>query len=218
MIGNEDIPFYVGNEGRMSAMGESYFGDLQKSDLTLYIHWGLETSGGIIVNEDVLPGNLGLAGEVGHFSIIPDGEFCTCGNTGCWNAYINLRAIIKRIEKNNCGSDNDIKFEDLSLDQIISLAKSGNLIINKALEETTVYLGIGISNFINFLNPEYVIIGGPLSVLFDQISPVLTCEVERRALPWQRKGCPIIPSIYREDACLIGVVATVIWNILNNPQ
>ncbi len=218
MVGNEDIPFYVGNEGRMSAMGESYFGDLHMSDLTLYIHWGLETSGGIIVNEDVLPGNLGLAGEVGHLSVIPDGERCTCGHAGCWNAYINLSAILKRIKKFSPDFESRTNYEDLTLDQVIQRAKSGDPLIIQALEDTAVWLGIGISNYINFLNPEFVIIGGPLSVLFDQISPILMHEVEKRALPWQRNDCPIIPSIYREDACLIGVVATVIWNILNNPQ
>lgn len=218
MVGNEDIPFYVGNEGRMSALGESYFGDLHKSDLTLYIHWGLETSGGIIVNEDVLPGNLGLAGEVGHVAVVPDGELCTCGHSGCWNAYINLNAILQRIEKLATTQDSATTYEGLSLDKFIHLARSGDLIITEALEETAIWLGIGISNYINLLNPEYVIIGGPLSVLFDQVSPFLTQEIETRALPWQRKGCPVIPSIYREDACLIGVVATVIWNILNNPQ
>lgn len=218
MVGNEDIPFYVGNEGRMSAMGESYFGYLRKSDLTLYIHWGLETSGGIIVNEDVLPGNLGLAGEVGHLSVVPDGELCTCGHRGCWNAYINLNAIFKRIEKLANAQESATIYERLSLEKFIYLAKSGDPIINKALEETAKWLGIGISNYINFLNPEYVIMGGPLSVLFDQVFPVISSEIEQRTLPWQRSGCPILPSIYREDACLIGVVATVIWNILNNPQ
>jgi len=218
MAGNEDIPFYVGNEGRMSAMGESYFGDLHKSDLTLYIHWGRETSGGIIVNEDVLPGNLGLAGEVGHISVYPDGEKCNCGNSGCWNAYINLQSIINRIENTGHHLEPGTTFENLTLDKVVALTKSGNSQINRALDDTAIWLGIGIANYINLLNPEYVIIGGPLSVLFDHISPVLTREVENRALPWQRKGCPIIPSIYREDACLIGVVATVVWNILNNPQ
>ena len=104
------------------------------------------------------------------------------------------------------------------MDKFIHLARSGDLIIAQALEETALWLGIGISNYINFLNPEYVIIGGPLSVLFDHVSPVIHREIEQRTLPWQRDGCPILPSIYREDACLIGVVATVIWNILNNPQ
>jgi predicted NBD/HSP70 family sugar kinase/biotin operon repressor len=221
MVGNEDIPFYVGNEGRMSAMGESYYGDFKKSDLTIYIHWGIETSGGIIVNEDVLPGSLGLAGEVGHLSINPEGDRCTCGNSGCWNAYINVASIWRRIitiSNSDEFADRNHNYQEFSLDNLINLALADDPNVIKALEETAKWLGIGISNYINLLNPEFVIIGGPLSVLFDKVSPTIQREVEQRALPWQRSVCPIRPSIHREDACLIGTVATVIWNILNNPK
>lgn len=221
MEGNEDISLHVGNEAHLSAMGESYFGTSKNSETTLYLHWGIEIGGGIIINEDVVPGSLGFAGEVGHFSLNPEGELCACGNRGCWNTYVNLKSISKRVaDKTGFGDqlNDQVRQQKISLDKIIQRAQSGDSIIINALNETAKWLGIGISNYINFLNPEYVVIGGPLSVVFNIIEPTLQSEVENRALIWQRNACQIKQSIYHEDACLIGAVATVIWNILNNPR
>jgi predicted NBD/HSP70 family sugar kinase/biotin operon repressor len=221
MEGNEDISLHVGNEAHLSAMGESYFGTSKNSETTLYLHWGIEIGGGIIINEDVVPGSLGFAGEVGHFSLNPEGELCACGNRGCWNTYVNLKSISKRVaDKTGFGDqlNDQVRQQKISLDKIIQCAQSGDSIIINALNETAKWLGIGISNYINFLNPEYVVIGGPLSVVFNIIEPTLQSEVENRALIWQRNACQIKQSIYHEDACLIGAVATVIWNILNNPR
>ena len=220
MEDNQDIPFYVGNEAHMSAMGESYFGASKKSDTTLYLHWGIEISGGIIINEDIIPGSLGLAGEVGHFLINPEGDICSCGNKGCWNTYVNFASICKRIEKleNERGDCNrNTGKKHFTFSKLIKRTYAGDEIVLKALNETTEWLGIGIANYINILNPESVIIGGPLSVLYPQLIPVLQKVVEQRALPWQQEACQIKQSIYQDDSCLIGAIATVIWNILNNP-
>lgn len=220
MQGNEDIPFYVGNEAHMSAMGESYFGSSKKSDTTLYLHWGIEISGGIVINEDVIPGSLGLAGEVGHFVLDPEGELCSCGNRGCWNTFVNLKSICNRIaaaENRNIDPNRTIKSHG-SFQKIINRAKADDPIVLAALEDTAKWLGLGISNFIHVLNPEFVVIGGPLSVILDKIQPAIDKVISQNAMVWQRNECQIKPSIYKEDACLIGAVATVIWNILNNPQ
>ena len=220
MIGNEDIAFYVGNEAHMSAMGESYFGESRKSDTILYLHWGIEISGGIVINEDVIPGSLGLAGEVGHFVMQPDGNLCSCGNRGCWNTFVNLRSICERIARIR-KKDLDPKFlfqPNISIQQIIYRIKTDDPVVLEALEETGKWLGIGIANYINVLNPEFVIIGGPLSIVYEKIKPVVEEVVGQNALVWQRNACQIKTSIYQKDACLIGAVATVIWNILNNPE
>jgi|AutmiccommuBRH23_1029490.scaffolds.fasta_scaffold00624_2 predicted NBD/HSP70 family sugar kinase/biotin operon repressor len=223
--GNEDIPFFVGNEAHMSAMGESYFGASKKSDTTLYLHWGIEINGGIIINEDVIPGSLGLAGEVGHFSLNPEGELCSCGNKGCWNTMVNLKSIYRRINQLSPTSDlqyptthDGQELQKISFNKVINRALAGDPIILKALNDTAKWLGIGIASYINLFNPEFVVIGGPLSLLFEIVQPVIQEEVDRRALPWQKKACQIKTSIYRQDACLIGAIATVIWNLLNNPQ
>ncbi len=225
MYGNEDIPFFTGNEAHISALGESYFGTSKKSRSALYLHWGFELSGGIIINENVVPGELGLAGEVGHFSLDPNGAPCTCGNCGCWNSLVNQGAIIDRIKKRlSLGEKSMLKEyrrtigEDLTFKEVIEAGQHSDPLVLAALKDTARWMGIGLANFINVLNPEYVILGGPVSVFFDILLPTIQSEIDQRTLPWQRKACQVKPAFYGQDACLVGTVATIIWNILNAPD
>ena len=94
----------------------------------------------------------------------------------------------------------------------------GDPVVLEALNETGKWLGIGIANFINILNPELVIVGGPISQAYNLISSSFLSEVNKRALPWQRKGCQIHLSNFQDESCLFGGIATVFWNLLNNPQ
>jgi predicted NBD/HSP70 family sugar kinase/biotin operon repressor len=225
MKGNEDIRFFTGNEAHMGAMGESYFGIPFKSRAALYINWGVELSGGIIINENVVPGGLGLAGEIGHFSLDPDGEICTCGNKGCWNTFVNQQSIFKRISTSitNGRSSKIFQLANGQLDQInlrmvMQCAFQGDPIVLEVLSETGKWLGIGIANFVNVLNPELVIVGGPISQAYNLISSSIISEVDRCALSWQKKACQIRLAQFRQDSSLIGAIATVIWNILNNSE
>lgn len=223
--GNEDINFHIGNEAHMSGLGERYFGSSEKSASTLYLNWGLEMSGAIIINENVVPGSMGLAGEVGHFSLDPNGAMCECGNLGCWNTMVNFKAAVSRIQSKIDAGESSCVLEfcnhslnDLSLNLFIEAVRQGDSVAVGALKETGKWLGIGIANLINLFNPDLIVLGGPLSQAFHLVYPIIQSEVDQRALPWQRNSCQIKPSRYRQDACLIGAVATVIWNIFNNPE
>jgi N-acetylglucosamine repressor len=225
IVGNEDIPFYTGNEAHMAALGECYFGSSKKSQTTIYLDWGLQMSGGIIINEDVVPGSLGLAGEVGHFSLNPDGSQCTCGNYGCWNIYVNQKAIFKRIQNAIINGKKSVilelckgELDKIKFSLVLEAAFSGDEVVLNALRETGRWLGIGIANYINLFNPEFVILGGALSGAYEIVFPEILKEVELRAMSWQRESCQIKPAKYLEDGCLVGAVATVIWNLFNNPE
>ena len=225
MIGNEDIPFFTGNEAHMAALGECYFGSSKKSQTTIYLDWGLQMSGSIIINEDVVPGSLGLAGEVGHVSLNPEGGQCTCGNWGCWNIYVNQKAIIERIKiAINNGEKSSIlelckgDMNSIRNSMLFKAAESGDEVVLSALYETGRWLGIGIANYINLFNPEFIILGGALSRSYDIVLPEILKEINLRAMCWQRESCQIKPAKYLEDGCLVGAVATVIWNLFNNPE
>jgi predicted NBD/HSP70 family sugar kinase len=225
MEGNEDINFYVGNEAHMSGLGERYFGSSEKSACTLYIHWGAGISGAILINENVVPGIMGLAGEVGHFSLDPTGELCQCGNRGCWNTLVNFRSLLKQmkpteaIEKISqqigCGEDS---LDNLCINSFVQLVRLGDKPTLAVLEKSAQWLGIGLASLINLFNPDLIILGGPLSQTFDFVYPMIQEEINQRALPWQGGSCSVQASRHGQDGCLIGAVATVIWNIFNNPE
>lgn len=222
---NGDIPFYIGNEAHFSALGDSYFGASRNSETSLYISLGDSINGGIVVNENVLPGGSGLAGEVGHMSLDPSGERCSCGAYGCWNTVANQRALLRRVRQAVAAGKNSCVVEmtggnlsNLTFAQVLQAAHAGDDVVLDALRETGYWLGVGMANLINLINPEYLVLGGSLSAAYKFFQKAMEEEIVARALHWQRERCRVTLSRYGEDDCLIGAVATVFWNILNDTE
>ncbi len=220
-----DIPVYIGNEAHMAALGESYFGAARDSDYVLYVSAGFGLSGGIILNGNVLPGAAGLAGEIGHMMVDPGGKRCNCGNLGCWETLASQQALHTRIQEaiasgqiSSLAQTTRGNLEGLSLPGILEAARSHDQVALQSLQETGYWLGIGIANLINLLNPQLLVLGGTLSLAHEFILPIIHQVVADRALRWPCKTCDIKLASYKEDAGVMGAVATVYWEILNHPQ
>lgn len=219
-----DVPIYIGNKAHMAALGESYFGTARDSDFVLYINAGFSLSSGIVLYGDVLPGTTDLAGEVGHMTVDPNGLRCQCGNIGCWETTANQQALHRRIQGAIAsGQDSSLiqftqgNLNELSLSLILEAADSGDEVALNALEETGYWLGIGIANLINILNPQMVVFGGTLSTAHKYLLPTIQEVVAERSLHWAWKSCDIKLTAHKKDAGVFGAIATVYWGILNYP-
>lgn len=215
-----DVPFYSGNLVHMAALGESYFGAARRVSSSVYIHLGYTVSGGIVINEDVFPGAMGLAGEVGHMSIDPYGARCACGSRGCWNLFVSQQGLFRRLEERMAQGAQTLlsAASPLTMTAVLDAASHGDALTLEALHQSGVWLGIGIANLVNILNPQYVVLGGAMSLAFDFFAPAMYAELAERALLAPGDICKVTVAKYCQDAALIGAVATVIWNILNHPQ
>ncbi len=108
-------------------------------------------------------GAIGFAGEVGHMTIIPDGLPCNCGNRGCWETVGTQFSLYRRItEAVQAGRVSlltdmlDGDFAQVTLSAVIQAARSGDLVANEAPEETGYWLGVGIANLMNIINPRHI--------------------------------------------------------------
>ncbi len=220
-----DVPIYIGNKAHMAALGESYLNASRDKELILYINAGYSLSGGIVLDGNVLPGAAGLAGEIGHMMVNPTGPRCNCGKKGCWETVANQQALESRIkEAINSGQTSSLihsshdNLSDLSLTLVLEAADSGDEVAIKALEETGQWLGIGIANLINILNPQLVIFGGTLSTAHKFLLPAIRDIVTEQSLRWSWETCDIKLASHKEDVGVFGAIATVFWEIINNPQ
>jgi len=221
----EGIPFYIGNEAHMSALGESYFGPARRSEALVYLSLGLRLAAGVVINSNVLPGGRGLAGEAGHMSLDPHGERCSCGSRGCWTMTAGMGALFERIQRGLAGGQPSRlversrgRLEPLTVAAIAQAAALEDPLALSALAETGRWLGIGLANLVNLVDPETIVLGGALSPVVEFMLPSLNAEMSRRALCWQNRQIEVALARFREDACLIGAVATVFWNILNDVE
>ncbi len=218
------FPIYVDNEANMAALGESYFGVARGARTVLYVSSGVGLGGGIVLDGRVMPGAAGFVGEVGHMTLDIDGPQCNCGNRGCWETLVSQRALFHRIEtaveagkRSSLQSGEDGAVQSLTVPAVVSAAQEGDEVACQALEETAVFLGIGLANLVNALNPEIVVFGGILSLAGDLMMPVITRTMQERALAWSVEGVRLIVAAYGFDACVMGGIATVYHRILSQP-
>jgi glucokinase-like ROK family protein len=218
------FPIYVDNEANMAALGESYFGAGQGSDFVLYISAGVGLGGGFVVNRRILAGAAGLAGEVGHMSIDPNGARCSCGSLGCWETFVSEPAIVQRIlsaiAAGRASSLQSLVTDParLTVPVIVEAARQGDSVARAALEECGHYMGVGVANLINAINPHQVIFGGSLSMAHEFILPVIKSIVDQRALRWARENTEIVIASHGRNACAMGGIAIVYHHALARPS
>jgi glucokinase-like ROK family protein len=220
-----DIPIYVDNKANMAALAESYFGSARESEYVLYINITAGVGSGIVLNQRIMTGASGLAGEVGHMTINPDGPKCNCGSHGCWETYVSALAVFRRVRKAILdGKQSQLAevvrdgFERITIPLMVEAARKGDQVALDSFEETGYYLGVGLANLINTFNPEKVVLGGYVTQAYEFLLPVIQKTVQERALRWPREAADIVVATYLNDASLMGAVATVYSQILSNPN
>ena len=151
-----NLPVMIENEANAGAFAEKKLGSGQASDHMVYIGAGIGTGVGMILNGELYRGANGFAGEMGHMIIQYDGLPCSCGSKGCWELYASEKALVKKASSILSST------EEVTLENLMEQA-AGEERIQAIFTETAKYLGIGISNIANTLNPEQIIIGNRLA-------------------------------------------------------
>jgi glucokinase-like ROK family protein len=220
-----DAPVFVDNEANLAALGEHFFGAAQGYEEVLYISAGVGLGGGVVHDGQLCRGVTGVAGELGHITMEPDGELCNCGNRGCWETLVSQRALFRRVKRavdtghasqlsTAVGGDSG----RLTVPLIAEAARAGDSVAREAFDAIGHSLGIGIASLVNALNPELVVFGGILSLAWEFLLPPVTEEIQQRALRWNREAMQVVLARHGFDACVIGGLALVLQDILREPQ
>jgi glucokinase-like ROK family protein len=219
-----NLPIYVDNEANLAALGEAYFGAARDCDNVLLVNITSGVGAGIVLYQEVLTGATGVAGEVGHMTVDPHGPKCNCGNMGCWEAYVSAPAIFRRLrehiaagEKSALSDDLLSHFSRLSVPLVVNAAQQGDPVAKSVLHETSTYIGIGLANLINVLNPQRVVLGGYLSPAYPAMLQEITAVVRDRALKWSWQAADIVIAQHGTDASLMGAIATIYNHVLSFP-
>lgn len=176
------------NDANAAALGEMEYGVAKGCRNFIYITISTGIGGGIIIDGELYTGATGMAGEVGHIVVEPDGIPCNCGGVGCWELYASGSAIARRArEKIQQGRKTRLlKIAGGDLDKIDALlikkaAEQGDALARKLVAETARYLGIGLGSLINIFNPELIVFGGGLSKMGDALLEPAIREAGRRS-------------------------------------
>ena len=180
-------PVYIGNDANCAALGE-YFA-LNDDSITDFIAVTLGTGvgGGIVIDGKLFTGSNGVAGELGHMVTVVDGEDCSCGRKGCWEAYASATALIRNAERAAKANPSSLVAKMIAENggkangKIVWDAKdAGDSVSIAVIDEYIKHIAEGIVNLINIFQPQVIAIGGGVSVQGDNLlNPVKACVADR---------------------------------------
>lgn len=210
---------YVGNDCSAAALAEQRFGVGREVKDLIYITVGTGIGGGIIVDNRLLLGVQGFAGEVGHQTIDINGPRCNCGNIGCLEALAAGPAIACRaVEWIEGGRETAIMgLVEGNLDQVTAevvneAAQAGDELAIEIIRQAGIYIGVGIVNLLHLFNPGMIIIGGGVSKAGDLLfEPIRATVRERTMMDGYWEDTPIVPASLGDDVGVLGAVALVLF-------
>jgi len=171
-------PIILENDANAAALGETWIGAGKEVDDLVLLTLGTGVGGGIIFDGKVLHGALGMAGELGHLTIDPNGPPCGCGNNGCLEKIASATAVESMAYLMSLG-------DNLTSRDVYNLAAGGNVKAQRIFHQMGRALGIAIANLINTFNfPLYLLSGGMLPA-WDYFAPTMLEEVSRRSFTFR---------------------------------
>ena len=181
----------INNDARLAAYGEWKKGSGIGHSNLIYFTLSTGIGGGIIVNGKLLQGEIGIATEVGHITLLADGPICSCGQPGHLEAFSSGTAIEKYVrDKISEGKDSTEFFNDdlPSSAEIAEAARAGNPLAKEAFDRAGYYLGIGVANYLHIFNPSCIIFGGGVSrsknFIFDPFYASLKKHILNKIWEW----------------------------------
>ena len=206
------LPVLVSNEAMLGAMAEKWFGRGKNARLLVYVSVKAGVGCGIVIDRNLSLGVSGSAGELGHMTIDPNGPECSCGNRGCWEVYADEPAMLSRASK-AFGMDNN----RLTIEAIIREARQGDPTAVEIIRESGWYLGIGITNIVNGLNPDMVVIGGRVATSELALNEIKQVVLER-GLQIPTQNVSIAPTQLGSKVTLMGCIALLLDLLLEQPE
>ncbi|WP_420318087.1 ROK family protein [Ekhidna sp.] len=191
------------NDANAGAIGEMQFGVAKNLKDFIYITLGTGLGSGIVCNGQVIYGNDGFAGEMGHSILIPDGRDCTCGRKGCLEAYVSLRGIKQTY--NELGGAGD-----LSPNEIAENANAGNELCLSVYDQTGKWLGLKLADAAVYTSPEAIVFFGGIAEASDLFFSSLKESLEENVHNLYRNKIKLLKSsLPLNDAAILGSAALV---------
>jgi glucokinase len=184
------------NDANAAALGEKWMGAGKDVDDLVLLTLGTGIGGGIISEGKILHGYLGMAGELGHITVVPNGNPCGCGNRGCVEKHASAQAISVMARLSGLG--------DITSEECFHLAEGGNEKAIAVFVAMGQALGIALAMLVNTFNyPLYLLSGGVLAA-WEQFAPPMLEEIHRRSFTFRASKTRVEKALLGNEAGLYG--------------
>ena len=200
-------PAVLENDANAAAVGEMWRGAGRGHSTIVCVTLGTGVGGGIILDGELWRGVDGAAAEIGHMCVDPfGGVACGCGSRGCLEVYASATAIVRMTrEARPRYPDSLLQINDeLTAETIYAAGVQGDELALEVFRRMGVYLGIGLANLINIINPEMIVIGGGVMNGWKLFEKHMHQQVAERAFPLLAARVKIERAECGDDAGLLG--------------
>jgi predicted NBD/HSP70 family sugar kinase len=201
LLGTSSVP--VENEANLGALASLWSTPTIGQDF-VYVSGEIGVGAALIVDGDLFRGSNGFAGELGHVVVERGGPSCGCGGRGCVEQYAGQEVLLRNARQPD-------------LDALEAAVSAGEARALKAVDTAGSALGVGLASLLNVVDLPLIVLGGLYARLFDEITPALTGELQRRALSYWESGVEIHRSPLGTDATVQGAARGIIDRALKNP-
>jgi predicted NBD/HSP70 family sugar kinase len=197
-----DLPIIVDNDANLAALAEAAFGAGRDAKDLVYLMISSGIGAGLVLNGRLYRGAEGLAGELGHVLVDPEGAVCRCGNRGCLETVAGMDALADQLRRSHG--------EGLDGHKIVALARDGDLGARRVIADAGRAIGTVAATLVNVLNPELLIVGGDLAEAGDLVLDGVRESLARAALPTAAEAATVVAGTLGDRAEVLGAIALVL--------
>jgi len=180
------IPVHIENSGKACALAQLWTtrSDVVASGNSVFVSISDGVGTGVVVNGEVMRGRHNTAGEFGHVPLSIDGPRCSCGATGCWEAYVSNLATLSRYFGHDLseGRPREAGEASFTVEDLVARARAGDAKALAAVNSTARYLGLGLASIVNSIDPARIYIGGEITTAWSLIEPIVRSALRERTL------------------------------------
>jgi predicted NBD/HSP70 family sugar kinase len=200
----------IGNDGDLGGLAEHLRGAGRGIGHLIYLAGEVGIGGGIVVDGRMLTGAHGYGGELGHMMVNPDGRPCRCGSRGCFETEAGEDAVLVACGRAAGGGRT-------ALLDVFAAASRGEPRAVAGLQGIAVWVARGLTSLVNILNPDVVILGGPLSSLFVLTGDRIKSEMDSMSTFPGRAQVQLLQPGLGEDSSLLGAAELAFEPLLDDP-
>ncbi|HEY5184247.1 MAG TPA: ROK family transcriptional regulator [Actinomycetes bacterium] len=202
------------NEANVAALGELWFGAGRELGDFVHVSGEVGIGGGIVVDGALFRGSHGMAGEIGHVVVDPDGPECSCGGRGCLERVAGQEAILALAGL--AGSPRRGP-RGRGLDDLVALLEAGQPQAVAAVQTAARHLGVALASVTNVLDPDSLVLGGGFAALGPWLRDPLEATLHRHVGDSGRRRPRVVVSLLGADAAVRGAAGMVTRSVIASP-
>jgi predicted NBD/HSP70 family sugar kinase len=189
------------NDSNLAALGEAHFGASQNTKSSIHVSLLNGAGSGIVIDGALYRGGSGVAGEIAHVTVDPDGRLCACGNRGCLitAAYATGPSLVRQVA--------DAYEHPMTLNDVLHLADAGDVGVIRILNDYGRLVGEALAGFTALFDPEMIVVDAALREAGHAVRDGIEETLQRRLQPMISESVTVAVGQLKSDAQLLGAVS-----------